>query len=240
MKSKTKKFASGGLNDLASLALVGGLGYMFGRGSKSKAEKEKAVVADAIKAAAPEKKEPEPKRGFGPSDIGFTGDGKDADTTQTKPAPVDKAPVKTTPKKAAPITKKAAPITKEAPAASESSNTTPPTYYTPKPKKAEPVSKPYPQAEATAKLKKAEAERRSGQGLTPHEEYKGIGSRRHIEGLRLERSQKLEEEAKEQLEKNKRENQPRQVFKSGGIVKSSASKRADGIAQRGKTRGRVM
>jgi len=30
------------------------------------------------------------------------------------------------------------------------------------------------------------------------------------------------------------------VFKKGGSVKSSASRRADGIAQRGKTRGRLM
>ena len=113
---------------------------------------------------------------------------------------------------------------------------------------AEPTAKkPYPQAEATARLKKAEAERRAGQGLTPRAEYTGIGSRKHIEGLRLERSQKLEEEAKKQFEKNKRENEANKGMKRGGKVKkyasggsvSSASKRADGIAQRGKTRGRV-
>jgi len=105
-------------------------------------------------------------------------------------------------------------------------------------------SKPYPQAEATARLKKAEAARRVGQGLTPRAEYTGPGSRQHIEGLRLERSQRLEEEAKKQFEKNKRENEG---MKRGGAVKkyasggsvSSASKRADGIAQRGKTRGKV-
>jgi hypothetical protein len=32
----------------------------------------------------------------------------------------------------------------------------------------------------------------------------------------------------------------RGVFKKGGAVKSSASKRADGIAQRGKTRGKFV
>jgi len=32
----------------------------------------------------------------------------------------------------------------------------------------------------------------------------------------------------------------RGVFKKGGMVKSSASRRADGIAQRGKTRGRLI
>ncbi len=32
----------------------------------------------------------------------------------------------------------------------------------------------------------------------------------------------------------------RGVFKKGGAVKSSASKRADGIAQRGKTRGKMV
>jgi hypothetical protein len=29
-------------------------------------------------------------------------------------------------------------------------------------------------------------------------------------------------------------------YKKGGLIKSSASKRADGIAQRGKTRGRMV
>jgi hypothetical protein len=153
--------------------------------------------------------------------------------------PSRKPVVKTTPKKAA----STAPAAKKAPAASESSNTTPLTYYTPKPKRAE-VSKPFPQAEATARLKKAEAERRVGQGLTPRAEYTGPGSRQHIEGLKLERSQKLEEEAKKQFEKNKRENEGMRrggavkKYASGGSV-SSASKRADGIAQRGKTRGKV-
>lgn len=32
----------------------------------------------------------------------------------------------------------------------------------------------------------------------------------------------------------------RGVFKKGGMVKSSASRRADGIAQRGKTRGKIV
>ena len=32
----------------------------------------------------------------------------------------------------------------------------------------------------------------------------------------------------------------RGVFKKGGMVKSSASRRADGIAQRGKTKGRFV
>jgi hypothetical protein len=40
-------------------------------------------------------------------------------------------------------------------------------------------------------------------------------------------------------EKRKRENKEMAGMKKGGMVKSSASKRADGIAQRGKTRGRI-
>jgi hypothetical protein len=178
---------------------------------------------------------------------------EDADeaTMRSDNYPSRKSVVKTTPKKAAPTDKKAALTDKKAPAASESSNTTPLTYYTPKAKKAEPAAKPYPQAEATARLKKAEAERRAGQGLTPRAEYTGIGSRKHIEGLRLERSQRLEEEAKKQFEKNKRENEANRGMKRGGKVKKyasggsvktakptmrSASSRADGIAIRGKTR----
>lgn len=40
-------------------------------------------------------------------------------------------------------------------------------------------------------------------------------------------------------ERRKRENKELAGMKKGGVVKSSASKRADGIAQRGKTRGRI-
>ncbi len=253
MKKKVRKFASGG--DLltaigAGLAGYGAYKYFTKDKDKDKDEKEPEAVGGAgrrartIEEQTGRKAEPKAesreeyleKRGAKP--LQETGTRANPYYKEDEPAP-KKSVVTTTPKKAA----STAPAAKKASAASESSNTTPLTYYTPKPKRAE-VSKPFPQAEATARLKKAEAERRAGQGLTPRAEYTGPGSRQHIEGLRLERSQRLEEEAKKQFEKNKRENEG---MKRGGAVKKyasggsvgSASKRADGIAQRGKTKGRI-
>jgi hypothetical protein len=246
MKKKVRKFASGGdiITGLGAV-LIGKALYDKYKGKDQ--DEGKAKLKYEEEKAEPEKKKDDSK-GFtqeardryleerGAKSLKETGTRANPLYTEDEPAP-KKSVVTTTPKKAAPAAKKA-------PAASESSNTTPLTYYTPKAKRAEPVSKPYPQAEATARLKKAEAERRVGQGLTPRAEYTGPGSRQHIEGLRLERSQRLEEEAKKQFEKNKRENEG---MKRGGAVKkyasggsvSSASKRADGIAQRGKTKGRI-
>lgn len=48
--------------------------------------------------------------------------------------------------------------------------------------------------------------------------------------------QRMADAAREVEERRKKE---REGMKRGGVVKSSASKRADGIAQRGKTRGRI-
>jgi hypothetical protein len=118
--------------------------------------------------------------------------------------------VTTTPKGTAPAVKKAAPYTGVVPAKDLGSQS-----FSSESLK----SKPYPQAEATARLKKAEAERRAGQGLTPRAEYTGPGSRQHVEALKLRRSQQLEEEAKKQFEKNKRENEG---MKRGGKVKKYA------------------
>jgi hypothetical protein len=254
MKKKVRKFASGGdILTAAGAVLLGKHLYDKYKEGKGKSDedsdyarkvKEFRDKKEAEATAVESKAEPKTvsageKRAMAASKGRPELIPEDADeaTMRSDKYPSRKPVVTTTPKKAAPAAKKA-------PAASESSNTTPLTYYTPKPKRAE-VSKPFPQAEATARLKKAEAERRVGQGLTPRAEYTGPGSRQHIEGLKLERSQKLEEEAKKQFEKNKRENEG---MKRGGAVKkyasggsvSSASKRADGIAQRGKTRGRVL
>jgi hypothetical protein len=258
MKKKVRKFASGGdILTAAGAVLLGKHLYDKYKEGKGKSDEDsdyarkakefrdkKNAEAAAVESKAEPKEEPKTvsageKRAMAASKGRPELIPEDADeaTMRSDKYPSRKPVVTTTPKKAAPAAKKA-------PAASESSNTTPLTYYTPKPKRAE-VSKPFPQAEATARLKKAEAERRVGQGLTPRAEYTGPGSRQHIEGLRLERSQRLEEEAKKQFEKNKRENEG---MKRGGAVKkyasggsvSSASKRADGIAQRGKTRGRVL
>ena len=255
MKKKVRKFASGGdiITGLGAVLIGKALYDKYKGGSKDDEDSDYARKAkefrdkkNAEATAVESKAEPKTvsageKRAMAASKGRPELIPEDADeaTMRSDKYPSRKPVVTTTPKKAA----STAPAAKKAPAASESSNTTPLTYYTPKPKRAE-VSKPFPQAEATARLKKAEAERRVGQGLTPRAEYTGPGSRQHIEGLKLERSQKLEEEAKKQFEKNKRENEG---MKRGGAVKkyasggsvSSASKRADGIAQRGKTKGRI-
>ena len=89
-----------------------------------------------------------------------------------------------------------------------------------------------------------------GDGLDPVNTVKVDGEQevcdisRMVAKLNMEHEVKLEEEAKKQFEKNKRENEG---MKRGGAVKKyasggsvgSASKRADGIAQRGKTKGRI-
>lgn len=224
MKSKTKKFASGGLNDLASLALVGGLGYMFGRGSKSKDAKEKAA-ADVVKAAESEKKEPEPKRGFGPSDIGFTGDGKDADTTQTKSAPVDNAvpPTKkaSKPKKAGGVEIGRRYVESIKPPADNESLPSKPYPSNVKPSDERPTKRStYPSEEA-----KPEAKPEQARNVNKEKAKSGFGPK-----ITFNTPERLESARKAYYK----------GFKSGGTVKSSASKRADGIAQRGKTRGRML
>ena len=57
--------------------------------------------------------------------------------------------------------------------------------------------------------------------------------------------EKIKKMVQEQKEKETRENEAKKKresrgMKKGGSVKSSASKRADGIAQRGKTRGKYI
>jgi hypothetical protein len=54
---------------------------------------------------------------------------------------------------------------------------------------------------------------------------------------------KTEEEKKEKREAKEREDEIKREtrgMKKGGKVKSSASKRADGIAKKGKTKGRMV
>lgn len=104
-------------------------------------------------------------------------------------------------------------------------------------KVAEPKSKPYPEeTRAKAKVgaayedvtkalreeeeKKKEKERKRGQGLTPYEKGRSFTGSVEDWGSMIKKAR----EAKE--------------YKSGGKV-SSASKRADGIAMRGKTKGRI-
>ena len=61
-----------------------------------------------------------------------------------------------------------------------------------------------------------------------------------IEEPRAKRSSEAERQKKIEELRAKRSSEAELKKAKGGIVKSSASKRADGIAQRGKTRGRMV
>jgi hypothetical protein len=236
--ARVRKFADGG--DIAALAGLGTLAYLLSR--KKGKEKEgglklpsdttrkvedatpavlKAGMSDAERrATAASKGQPETPEEQDKSVLYSDRMAKAAPTTSKRVIAASKPAAKAVAK---PVEFKQTPVTS-------------------KPSEELP-SKPYPEKEAAAR--KAEARRRAGQGLTPREEYTGMGSRKHIEALRLARSQRLEEEAKKQFEKNKREKEKADKgMKKGGSVKKyanggSVSQRADGIAQRGKTRGKV-
>lgn len=104
------------------------------------------------------------------------------------------------------------------------------------------------------------AERRKGQGLTPYAPSKGVGSSAHSTMLRESRDPEMVKRRREESERKEKEEAKKRKsiseirydemgnpYKRGGAVKkyasggsvSSASKRADGIAMRGKTRGKV-
>ena len=288
MKRKVKKFGGGGLSgDLGSLALIGGLGYMFGRGSKSLSEKEKAAkLAEAAKPAEapkPDEKKAEEKAEPVATQADVRRVDNEIDATN-KPAPV------VTPKR------------KSSTAVSTDTTTKKSTYVDNENR----PSKPYPkkQAEAYPKtkhnnkapspseidklykdqgitftpdnplVKKAE-EKRAGKkdSATPVADKKvdakpekapkvksssGFGpSNTFLTEERLDDSKKamkggwskglFEKGDLRSREQRIRDEQSRykkggkvKSYAKGGAVKSSASKRADGCAQRGKTRGKVL
>ena len=132
---------------------------------------------------------------------------------------------------------------KKASAASESSNTTPSTYYTPPPKKPT-VSKSGVKGTQTL----GETLGRVGPGEAKGTQTLGERVKDTIDsaGKSVVRTpqQRMADAAREVEERRKKEAGMRRggavkKYASGGSV-SSASKRADGIAQRGKTRGRVL
>ncbi len=252
MKKKVRKFASGGdILTAAGAVLVGKAlydKYKEGKGKddedsdyarkvkefrESKKEAEAAAVESKAEPKA-ETKEPSAgeKRAMAASKGRPELIPEDADEAvmRSDNYPSRKSVVTTTPKKAAPAAKKAEPAAKKAEPASESSNTTPPTYYTPPVKSVTSTTKTEPPKPATEK------------------KY-GIGPYNSFAGLHKVLSPKTESQAdRVAAAKKKKEELASSGMKRGGAVKkyasggsvSSASKRADGIAQRGKTRGRVL
>jgi len=219
--ARAKKFDAGGL---AALAGLGALAYMM---RKKKGESEGSAPKD--------------KSGYssGPVDVGRMIEGRGDEepsaevkramaTSQGRPdlipegaTDADRATMygDTVAKRVMPTAKKPAakPVAKKAATTSESSNTTPPTYYTPKAKSAEPTAK-------------------SEEAKKPKSKLSDTGKSTRLKAL-------LGSVPGNPL-----------GMKKGGAVKASkmgtvkqakpsmgsASKRADGIAQRGKTRGRVL
>jgi hypothetical protein len=161
-------------------------------------------------------------------------------------------------KRAMPAPRRAAATpAKKADTTSESSNTTPSTYYTPKAKGAESTakSKPYPKG---VKGTTTDPYQRPSLNLGVNERAQAGKSFR--ERLAAEGKERMaaEEKAKAARRKGVADTEydamGNPIMKRGGAVKASkmgtvkqakpsmgsASKRADGIAQRGKTRGRVL
>jgi len=251
MKKKVRKFASGGdILTAAGAVLLGKHLYDKYKEGKSKDDEDsdyarkakefrdkKNAEAAAVESKAEPKEEPKTisageKRAMAASKGRPELIPEDADeaTMRSDNYPSRKPVVTTTPKKAAPAAKKAEPVVKKAEPASESSNTTPPTYYTPKAKSVTSTTKTEPPKPATEK------------------KY-GIGPYNSFAGLHKVFSPKAESQAdRVAAAKKKKEELASSGMKRGGAVKkyasggsvSSASKRADGIAQRGKTRGRVL
>ena len=119
---------------------------------------------------------------------------------------------KTPPKKTITSPKSAAPVKKAEPKKAA-------------PKKEEPEDTT-PRAKATDKV--GAGYENIGKTTTPPKKRGGIGPYHAFEGV-TDYFSKLREGRKRPGE-----------MKKGGVVKSSASKRADGIAQRGKTKGRIV
>ncbi len=254
MKKKVRKFASGGdILTAAGAVLVGKALYDkykegkgkddedsdYARKAKEFRDKKNAEAAAVESKAEPKAETKEPSAGEKRAMAASKGrpelipEDADEATMRSDNYPSRKPVVTTTPKKAAPVAKKttpAAPAAKKAEPASESSNTTPSTYYTPPVKSVTSTTKTEPPKPATEK------------------KY-GIGPYNSFAGLHKVLSPKTESQAdRVAAAKKKKEELASSGMKRGGAVKkyasggsvSSASKRADGIAQRGKTRGRVL
>ena len=238
--ARTRKFASGG-DIAAGLVGLGTLGYLLSKKKdKEKEDKgtmssigEKSDVAERIlnrsaSSAAQESAEDRQKKAN-------MGEPEESDIQKA----VGKPPASTTPaepaKTSAP-TETARPVKIMKPTPAKPAATKPAAKSIPNEER---KSKPYPEGAAakakvgagyeavTKSLKDAEAKKTAKPAEKKEPPLKKIG--KAIEGTAKAAGRKYSEQ-----------NPFAKKYASGGAVKSSASKRADGIAQRGKTRGRVL
>jgi hypothetical protein len=253
VKKKTRKFASGG--DILNTIGAGMLGYALYKKLKGEGGEDKDEKGSV----------PTDKSDYSGKNRSTLGDEKKVDEAARKraeavskgrpeliPEDADEAVMRSdnypTPKpKPKPAVKKPTAATtpaKKASTASESSNTTPSTYYTPPPKKptvsSSGVKGTQSVGETLGMIKPGEAKGTQTLG----ERIKGSIDSAGKSVVRTPQ-QRMADAAREVEARRKRE---AEGMRKGGAVKkyasggsvSSASKRADGIAQRGKTRGRVL
>jgi hypothetical protein len=252
MKKKVRKFASGGDVLTAAGALL--LGKHLYDKYKGKDDDDKAKLKyDEDKGSVPTDKSDYSGKNRSTLDSADAAARKRAeDTSKGRPELVpegaDEAVMRSdnypTPKPKPAVKKPTAATTpaKKASTASESSNTTPSTYYTPPPKKPT-VSKSGVKGaqsvgEAFGMISPGEAKGTQTLG----ERVRGTIDSAGKSVVRTPQ-QRMADAAREVEERRKKEAGMRRggavkKYASGGSV-SSASKRADGIAQRGKTRGKV-
>jgi hypothetical protein len=265
MKRKVKKFGSGG--DVLTGLGAGLIGYhLYNKYMGDDKDKKGGLKYDAKDIEGPTLSKPEPKeeKRREISDYmmnkpeekkgGETRPGPDtsepnlekAEPKAGKPASLLDKGVKA-PKKAAPAAqpKKAEPAatTQAAPKSPFSFDTDKPTKLT------EPVDKDKPKGtkdlgkilgvSSDAKGTQSLGERIKGTVESAGKSVARTPAERMSEGARQVEKRRQEEKAKKEREKSgMRSGGAVKKYASGGSV-SSASKRADGIAQRGKTRGRV-
>jgi hypothetical protein len=166
--------------------------------------------------------------------IKTTGTFAGSDTAEPDLEYKSKSVVKTTPKKAAP----AAPAKPAAQSTVEGSTPKDKSGYAPAPRNVRSMieGKGTSGAKGTQDVGKALGMSSNAKGTqTLGERIKGTAESAGKSVVRTPQ-QRMADAAREVEERRKKE---REGMKRGGVVKSSASKRADGIAQRGKTRGRI-
>jgi hypothetical protein len=281
MKQKTKRFRGGGLSsDLGSLALIGGLGYMWGRGSKSKDKAAKDAVVENLKPKEEPKKEftdaerrqAEDYMVGGDPNYKF-GDTTTSDkTTSNKTAPVKKSSTGTNTTRDSNATKKSNYVANEdrpsKPYPEKQAAAYPKTKHSNKAPTSAQIDKLYSDQGIKFEpenplVKKAEEKRNSASSnsnsapvaekkaaantdKSVKKESSGFGPRNTF--LTEERLRKSREAMRggwnkglfERGSVGHKKGGEVKSYAKGGAVKSSASKRADGIAQRGKTRGRTV
>jgi hypothetical protein len=224
MKRKTKKFASGG--DILTGIGLGMIGYDLYKKLKDK-DKDDSDYARKVKE--------------------FRSGKKDAEA----PAIESKAEPKEEPKTISAGEKRAMAASKGRPelipegadeAVMRSDN-----YPTPKPKKATPKSEKPKNVTPAAQDTSGEAPAKLGSQGNFKFSTSGMGPKNtFLTKERLDKAQDSMRRYREEQKKKQRgadeiqyDTMGNPIMKRGGMV-SSASKRADGIAQRGKTRGRVL